>query len=247
MFDEFHDQVLGYPCPIHSSPHSLTLHDVTDRPRRTENLDNARQDGRNDGAALVPAGTNYLVLIVTNSSAESMTASGDPLTVSLKRLVARTWTKKVTAGGSTKQVFAGRCSQVRRPGLALGSGSVGYYSKSKCTGSTNNADVAATLNGVTLPAVTSPGKPGKVTVSAYGRSQKGGSKAVLLFLTKAGAADTANARLLGGALGWHAGPTVSASGYQTSSRQLRWSAGAAGGWRYDIKYFKVVYHYTALV
>lgn len=200
-------------------------------------------NGRTMAGTLAPAGAYVPVILADNQVDPVAPASGWQFQVSAKKLVARTFTTKVTASGSIKDRFVGACSTLRKPGKKLGAGSLGYYSNTKCRRTTNAATVAS-IHGITLPAAF---RAGSVRIDTYGAAVSRGSFAVLVPLTKTAAAVDSAISKVGSAKGWYTGKAASAAQMQDASRRIRWGAVVFGGDRYDIKYFKVVYRYTVLV
>jgi len=190
-------------------------------------------NGMTTGGGVVPAGTYYARVTADNGADPLDSNNGPSFAVSAKKLTEQTWTKKVTAGSSVVAVAKGKCSTVARPGKKLGTGSVGYYSNTKCT--TLHEDFAATLHQIKLPKAY---QPGTLTLSTYGAAVKAGSVMHVGFFT--------SEWKIGSTKGWHAGPTVSAARVVDSSGEVVWQSYARNGNRYDIKYFKITYHYTTL-
>lgn len=233
--------------PVNSQ--TLRVLDATQQPVFELALDASvssyQWNGRTTAGALAPAGTYTPELSADNGVDPVVPSAGGNFSLSLKKLVAKTWTKRVTASGSLRSKFVGACSTLAKPGKKLGSGSLGYYSLTKCSRTTNGADTIATVHGLTLP---SAFRPGNLQISTYSGAVKSGSNAVLVPLAKNGS-DVIDAAvsLLGSSKGWHAGKWTAATPMMTSSRLVRWGVAAFNGTRYDVKYFKVTYRYTALV
>lgn len=191
-------------------------------------------NGLGTGGAIVPAGTYYARVTADNGTDPIDSNNGPLFTVSPKKLTKLTYTKQVTAGGSMVARAVGECSKVALPGTKLGTGSVGYYSNAKCV--KKGEDYAATLHLLKLPKAF---QPGNVTIATYGAAVKAGSTMRVGLLFGGG-------WTIGSAKGWHAGNSVPAAQYLDEDGRLLWQAVARNGNRYDIKYFKVTYHYTAL-
>jgi len=217
----------------------LDVVDSTNTAVFTQSLDQAVEttsfvwNGRLQGGALAPAGSYYARITASNGTDPVDSNNGPAFQVSAKKLTEKTFTKQVTAAGSMVLKHAGRCSTVRQPGRKLGTGSIGYYSNTTCT--KPGEDLAATMHMLRMPAAF---KPGTVSISTYGAAVKAGSVMRVGTL--------ARPWKLSSAKGWHAGPTLSAAGLVDPEGSFLWVAQAAGGNRYDIKYFKITYRYTVL-
>jgi hypothetical protein len=191
-------------------------------------------NGKLADTTLPADGTYYSRITATNAGAEVDSNNGPLFTISGKKLTQHTLTKQVTAAGSLEIKLAGRCSQVRQPGLKLGTGSLGYYSNTKCTSA--HQDMAVSIHHLAVPASL---RPGNARLSAYGVAAKAGSVMRIGFL------GDAVPFKIGSAKGWHTGPLVPAA-RSIHNNQLEWGALATAGNRYDIKYFKITYTYTTL-
>ena len=187
------------------------------------------------GGAVVPDGTYYAKVTADNGVDPSDSNNGPLFTVSGKKLTAKTFTKQVTAAGSAEFKVAGKCSQVTKPGLKLGVGSLGYYSNTTCVQA--HQDIAISFHSLNLPAAF---RPGTLRLSAYGAAVKPGSTMKTGF-----SGDTVPMKL-GSAKGWHVGPWVPAARSINEQNAVEWLALAQGGNRYDIKNFKIEYKYTTL-
>lgn len=214
-----------------ASTHTSVFQIAFDNPATTAYLWN----GRTTGATIVPDGTYYARVTADNGSDPVDSNNGPVFVVSGKKLTHQTFTKRVTASGSLEFKGAAKCSQVRKPGLKLGAGSLGYYSNVKCT--TAGQDIGLSFHSITVPASF---KPGTARLSAYGVAVKAGS------VMRIGFAGEAVPVKIGATKGWHTGPAVPAASSITPQNQLEWAAIVDSGNRYDIKYFKITYTYTTL-
>jgi hypothetical protein len=187
------------------------------------------------GGSIAPDGTYYAKVTADNGTDPIDSNNGPLFTVSGKKLTQKSFTKQVTATGSMEFKIAGKCSQVRKPGLKLGTGSLGYYSNKTCTDA--NQDIAASFHMITLPAAF---RPGTLRLSAYGVAVKAGSTMRMGF-----SGDEWPVKL-GSTKGWHTGSWVPAARSVGSQNSLEWIALADKGNRYDIKNFKIEYKYTTL-
>ena len=223
--------VTALSLDVMDSTHASVFHIDFDDPTQTSLVWN----GRTAGGSVVPDGTYYARVTADNGTDPSDSNNGPSFVVSGKKLTEQTFTRQVTAAGSMEGKFAGKCSKVRKPGLKLGAGSLGYYSNTECT--TGHQDFAVSFHSMGLPAAY---RPGTVRISAYGVAVKAGS------VMRIGFAGDASPVKLGPAKGWHTGPWVPAARSIDPANRIEWLAVANNGNRYDIKYFKITYHYTTL-
>jgi hypothetical protein len=214
-----------------ASTHTSVFQIVFDDPATTGFVWN----GRTGGDTLVPAGSYYARVSADNGTDPADSNNGPLFVLSAKKLTQQTFTKQVTASGSLEFKGAGKCSQVRTPGLKLGAGSLGYYSNVRCT--TAHQDFGVSFHSVRVPASF---KPGTARLSAYGVAVKAGSVMHIGF-----AGDAVPVKI-GPTKGWHTGQNVSAAPSINSENRLEWAAVVDSGNRYDIKYFKITYPYTTL-
>ena len=161
-----------------------------------------------------------------------------------KKLAARTFRKTVSAGGSLKDQYVGRCSTLRKPSLRGWTGSLGLYTNTKCRRTFENSLI------VTMHAVRTPlgaVKYGDFRVSAYGGAAKAAprSLAYLEYLNRSEdwVADTR----MSTSLTTHHGATRPGSNFVWGDRYVVWGAYTAMGAKYDIKNFTVTLKYFVLV
>ena len=160
-------------------------------------------DGRrSDTGSLFPAGSYRFRITMTDEVGNVGTFTGGTVTLTAKRLHAKTWTRTISARGSLAANWSGNCSSLRKPGLRGMTGSVGYYSKSKCSGRTADSRVAAGLHLLRMPTATTYNT---VSIKAYGAAVKPklGHRAGLFLLRPNG--DVLTTKALSPSLGWHAG------------------------------------------
>lgn len=200
-------------------------------------------NGRKDDGTLAVAG-DYFPRVLTDNGVDPIAgADGWHFTVSSKRLVSKTWTKSLSASGSLKGTQVGACSTLRKPGKMLGTGSLGYYSLTRCSRTANGAGTISTVHSVTLPSVF---RAGKVRFSVYSGAVKRGGAVGFVPLDPSGGAIDAGTTLLGPARAWHATPAVAATKMLHSDRHIWWGIATLDHSRYDVKTIKVIYSYQAL-
>lgn len=200
-------------------------------------------NGSTDAGPLATAGDYYPVLSADNGVDPVASAAGWQFTVSSKALVSKRWTKTVSASGSLRAKQVGSCSTLRKPGLKLGRGSLGYYSLTRCSQTSRGRGVIATVHALTLPAAF---RPGAIRFSVYGGALRRTGSVGFVPLDKAQNGIDAAVRILPRAVGWHPIPAVKATTMLTSSRLIRWGVAALDRSRYDIRSFRVTYTYTVL-
>ena len=197
--------------------------------------------GVNASGVRVPAGNYRFRTILLDAAGNRDTDTSSAFAVSAKRLVTKHLKTVVSAQHSLVANGSGRCSSLRKPGLKLGAGSVGYYSESKCKGSPNDdSQIAMGIHVVKVPGAYSYGTLG---LRAYGRAVRPGSQALALIATKSGSYVQ---RWLPGAVGWHSMGSYKATGYIDSGRQVMWAITEGDGSRYDIAKFEVTLDYKVL-
>lgn len=165
------------------------------------------------------------------------------VTVSGLKLVLKTLTKTISASGSVQGKFVGNCSTLRRPSLRGWALSLGFYSNTKCATQTFAASAVSTVHATRLPIAY---KYVDFRVSSYGgaATAKPHSIAVIRYLTVNGV--WVSETNLTPTLGWHRGPTRSATNMIDSDRYLAWGFVTAFSNRYDLAKFTVVVRYYVL-
>lgn len=166
------------------------------------------------------------------------------ITVDSRKLVLKKFIKTVTAGGSLKDLYVGRCSTLRKPSLRGWSYSLGLYANTKCSSQTSKDSVVNTIHAVKVPSAYSYVD---VKVHTYGGAATGSphSPAVLQYVTVHG--DLVSRQRLTPTLMTHWGDMRSGTNMIFSDRYFAWSVYTGFGYRYDLKSFTVVVHYKVLV
>jgi hypothetical protein len=201
-------------------------------------------DGRDFNQRIVPEGVYVISVHVVDSSGQDASAVAGTVTVTHRHLVHKTWKKTVTAAGSMVDRFVGACSTLRRPSKRGWTGSLGYYSNTRCK-KTLRKSLVATKHRLTLPALPTPGRYESVSIATYGGAarQKPRSYAYLEYL-KPTCYVHLSFRLTRG-LTSHVAPWIPVR-YLTKGRNIYWIVDEAVGYRYDIKNFTIRLDYMAL-
>jgi hypothetical protein len=201
-------------------------------------------DGRDFNQRIVPEGVYDISVHVTDYSGQSASVDAGTVTVSHRHLVHMTWTKTVTAAGSMVDRFVGACSTLRRPSKRGWTGSLGYYSNTRCK-KTFRKSLVATEHRLTLPAIPTPGRYDSMSITAYGGAArtKPRSYAYLEYLKPTG--DIHKSFRLTRRLTTHTATWIPVR-YLTNGRNIYWIVDEAVGYRYDIKNFTIRLDYLAL-
>lgn len=210
------------------------------RPSPTVTTWKAGWSGRSsETGKIVPAG-NYSAYLV--DAAGNRGPSVGWVTVSLKKVVVKTFRKKVQASGSTVGKYIGKCSQLKRP-VRGWVGSQGYYANTKCGTQTSSASEVNTANQVRLPAAL---KYDQIRVETYGGSaaSKPGSRGAVHYLDTTG--KWLRQSVTRTTVTTHISPNVGAARYVWSDRYFVWGFATAFGNRFDVRDFTVVAKYYVL-
>ncbi|WP_109505886.1 hypothetical protein [Nocardioides speluncae] len=204
-------------------------------------------NGRDSQARLVRGGT-YTIRFEGTDRVGRKTTTSKEVFVSGKRLQRVTWKRTFAAARTIVRngAFVQACSTLRKPSLRGWSGSLGYYSRTKCN--RNNADIVATNNGVYVPKAFQ-NRYGTYQVSFYGGGARGArSKYIVMgYLNNKG--DFTHRIQGGAAVRTYAGKVASAGNFvraKTTKPYVLWTAGLTDGSRYDVKSFTVRLTYTVL-
>lgn len=162
-------------------------------------------------------------------------------TVRVEHLVIKTWTREPTAAGSMVKSHVGRCSTLRKPSRRGWTGSLGYYSNTRCAVGEPEG-IVATRHRVRLPRAVRTWIP---TLSVYGGAAKSrptstarvypGLTAPLYVTSWAGAKIRSSVR-------WRTigeVETVSIDGVDYA----RWQVGVGPHHKYDVKKFRITMRY----
>lgn len=202
-------------------------------------------DGRTAGGAILPAG-RYTMRVTRTDEIGNKGIVSRAFSISHKRLQKRTWTRTYKAAATVGRATVQACSTLRKPSLRGWAGSLGYYSRSKC--SRDNADVVATTNGVYVPKAFQ-NRYGTYQVSFYGGGARG-ARTKYIVMGYLNTRDDFSHRIQGGApVRNYAGKVVSAGNFvhdKATKPYVLWTAGLTDGSRYDVKSFTVKLTYTVL-
>lgn len=196
------------------------------------------------GNAPAPPGTYTLVAVDQAGNASPQQVTVD---VSGKRFVLRTVERRVTATSSLLGSGVGRCSTLRRPAARGWKGSLGLYSNTRCSASTNAGRVW-TNHGTRLPKAAY-----LITLRVHVFGGAAASRTLSWARLRAFRADGTIQRLSFIAsenVGLHKRALWKrplASTLLRKDDSVRWRLGVEPGKRYDVKYFTVVATYYELV
>jgi len=230
----------GNRIEVRASDGSVVSRPILSRSSPSDPTWQAVWDGRNSSTrTVVPEGTY---------SARLIDAAGNPgpgvgwVSVSLKKLVVKTFRKTVQAAGSTVGGYTGKCSQLKRP-VRGWVGSQGYYANTKCSTQTSAASEVNTVHEMKLPAAA---KYLEVRVETYGGSalSKPGSRGVVVYLEDTG--KWLRQSVTGTTVKTHVSPNVTASRYVWPDHYFVWGFATAFGQRFDVRDFTVVVKYYAV-
>jgi hypothetical protein len=206
-------------------------------------------NGRNNSGVYVSAGTYRVVARGIDGAGNSVEAN-QAVEVSRAKFKMLTSTKTYTAKRTLNDKFVGSCSSLVSPSSHGWSGSLGYYSQSRCTRTANNASVVIGAHAWWIPEAFN-GKYGKLKISAYGGGARGTRSAyAVLGYIRASDNEFLNRVQFPAGLGWHAGQSASAAPFvRTAAGRpfVVWNLGLSEGSRYDVKSFKLQVDYQALV
>jgi hypothetical protein len=203
-------------------------------------------DGRDDAGALLPAGLYQMRLLLKDEAGNTSSVTSDPVTLSRKRLVTKTFRRTVSAYASAYDDYSGRCSTVAHPGRRGWKGSLGYYSQAKCTGTKSGMSrVAAVMHAVRLPQAFDYGT---VTVRAYGGATRTGSdQAAGMFFQKPNGDLAGKVGWLRPRVAWHSiASHPRAKTLMDRNRWVAWNVFTNSGMRYDVAKFEVTVPYRVL-
>lgn len=201
-------------------------------------------DGRTGSGKFADAGLYTFRLRVTDWRGGYQYFTIGRVTVSLKRLVTRTFVKTVSAGASRYAARVGRCSTLRTPASRRWAGSEGLYSATKCRrGAAANS--VRTVHKLVVPAAV---RYQRLALSVYGGAAKARPASQLQFDLRRRTGHWAGHDMrLPHHLGNHATGSYAAAPYVTVSRRVHWAVKAVNGSRYDVKSFTIRLTYDVLV
>jgi hypothetical protein len=206
--------------------------------------------GRTTAGKLVPEGHYTMELTSTDKAGNTATWSA-PITVSHKHLQWTTFTRTVTAAASrTGKPYVGRCSTLASPAKGGPAGSLGFYSRTRCKGTSAQATVA-TNHGMYIPkALQNQYQWVQVTLNG-GPATAAASNYIVMGYVSPSTGKLVHTSQFGKGTGAHAGQRIDTASrvvfdMRTSAPYLIWSNGLNGGSRYDVRSYTVRVRYQAL-
>ncbi len=207
-------------------------------------------NGRDRRNRYLPAGVFRVVARATDTAGNVVEMISPEVTTSNAKLKMLTSTKTYTAKKTLNDKFVGACSSLVSPSSHGWSGSLGYYSQTRCKRMTNNASVVVGAHAWWIPEAVS-GKYGKLKISAYGGGARGTRSAyAVMGYIRASDNEFLNRVQFPAGVGWHAGQSASVAPFvrfDAGRPFVVWNVGLTQGSRYDVKSFKVQIGYQALV
>ncbi len=204
-------------------------------------------DGRDDAGDVVPEGEySFVVLAQDSVGNESNPVSGGSVTVSHQRLVAKRFTRAISATDSLIARSVGRCSVLRRPSAHRWRESIGLLSGYRCHSRRARDLLVSTVHSVQLPRVTGPGRYWSINVKAYGGAALTRRRSTGTIRYFAADRRSGSVRTLSRRVGYHAGYTRHATGLVRSDGTFRWGTYTTGYRQYDVKHFVVTLSYAVL-
>jgi hypothetical protein len=201
-------------------------------------------DGTTRSGELAPVGTYRFEVTLRDQAGNRNVFTGGDVWLSHKRLVSKTWVRRVSARRSLALDDSGRCSKLRFPGIRGWRGSIGYLSQAKCRGSEGNMSrIAAGIHAVRLPRAIFHDR---VAIAAYGGQSRRGTRhrAGFHYLGRQG--QLGRTKVLGPRVVWHGTGGRSAKRMLHQGRWIYWAVTAADGQRYDVGRFKIRLTYRVL-
>jgi FlgD Ig-like domain/Bacterial Ig domain len=206
----------------------------------------ATWNGRKSNGDLASKGKYLFRFVGTDRNGVVGKSNDKAVYVSDKKLVAKTVTKTVSAKGSFLSNASGDCSGVYTldyRGSRYGwSGGLGYYSRSKCNGSSSD-DLAFAFHRAAAPKAV---RYGSLRVDAYGGGafRNAGPGLIALYKNNENQ-DLGAVKKTSTGLAWHAGPKVDGSGYVRNGK-LWWGFGTVKGNWFDVKEFRLTWRVSVL-
>jgi subtilisin family serine protease len=211
----------------------------------------ARWNGRSTSGALVAPGAYTFTVLVEDLAGNRSLTPAVPITVSGKKLVLRTASRKLSADGAARLFYYDRTCTViysnARPGV-WPSSSLEYVSRKSTSACPKGPKYyAITENRFTLPTAI---KYSTFKISTYGGGSIDGTGhrddvAELDYLLRDG--DSIGRTItLSAPTTTHTGPTVRAAEYLVNGREARWLSGTSNGNWYDIRDFTITWSYYVL-
>lgn len=191
----------------------------------------------------VPAGGYTIKATVTDRAGNTSTPAMGTVTVIRQRLASRTFNHTYSARSVLTKKWVGACSTLASPSKRGWSGSLGFYSNSKCSRTVD----ASVVDGLFVARVPAAFAYRNLTISTYGGAAREANRSVAYVLYRRRDGDFSSPGLMLPGVGTHAGPTVGGARYVYPDRSIGWDVVNIKGSRYDVKSFTVKLDYTVLV
>lgn len=216
-----------------------------------------RWNGLNKSGSRVSTGT-YTIRAVLSDGAGNKTTKITSVTVSWKKLVWKTFYKKITPKAALDAKYVGSCSSLKAPARKDWAGSRGFRSNVKCRGG-NTAKSRVITDSVTCLPRSFDGNYRNLTVKHYGGRPKGYSKNVYLVThlykpRTSGDWTLAQRHQFGNSVKWKTMASVASPNALIADRRstkycasVWWVSGLQSGSRYDVKKYSVGVQYRVLV
>jgi hypothetical protein len=213
-------------------------------------------NGLDRSGARVPAGT-YTVKATLTDDAGNRTTKTTTVGVSWKKLVWKTFSKKLTAGAALADKYVGSCSTLKAPARSDWAGSRGYRSNVKCQGGDTAKSRVITDSVACLPR-SFDGNYRNLTMKHYGGRPKGYTKNVYLVThvykpQTSGDWTLTQRHQFGNSVQWKTMASVSTPNGLIADRRstqycpsIWWVSGLQSSSRYDVWKYSVASEYRVL-
>jgi hypothetical protein len=205
----------------------------------------ATWNGRSATGAVVSPGSYRAVFSGRDVAGNLGRSTAASVTVSDAYLVARTYTRTVSAYASLRVAYTGSCSEVGR--IDRWKGALGYYSMYRwiagfsCDPYAENTDVALATHAASVPTAV---KYGSLRIDVRGGTAPGArDEGVLMYQRRDG--ELSGAKVMSAAVGWHSGMSVPGSTVVAGGR-VRWWFGTLDYRWYDVEKYRVSLRYFVL-
>jgi flagellar hook assembly protein FlgD len=205
----------------------------------------ATWNGRSATGAVVSPGSYRAVFSGRDVAGNLGRSTAASVTVSDAYLVARTYTRTVSAYASLRVAYTGSCSEVGR--IDRWKGALGYYSMYRwiagfsCDPYAENTDVALATHAASVPTAV---KYGSLRIDVRGGTAPGArDEGVLMYQRRDG--ELSGAKVIAPAVGWHAGMSVPGSSVVANGRVRWWFGTVAYRW-YDVEKYRVTLRYFVI-
>ena len=201
-------------------------------------------DGRRADGRPAPAGSYRFSFRAVDLAHNERVTGQYGVTVSGKRLVARTATRTVTPAASRERLLVGGCSAIGSPATGTcWAGSYEYLSAWYRGCYRDTDDLAAAVHRFTLPPAV---RYGNVNVSAHGKSYPGYADVGVLLYHDRNGNPTDTGRVLMPGAGDYRTASVPITPWVDASRTFRWSVATTDMNWYQVKSFTITWSYYLL-